>query len=97
MVNISKTTEVNPDKTEIKGEQKSRSVRKIFNIDPYYYHFLLLSQSVKIRENKEKYFNIDIKPYYHDIISDKIPMHEWQIWIKEKFDELCEDEKDKGL
>lgn len=44
-------------------------------LDPYYCHFTLLSQSIKIRENNEKFFNLDVKPYYKSIIDDKIPMH----------------------
>jgi hypothetical protein len=36
------------------------------------------------------YFNIDIKPFYKEIISEKVPMFEWKEWIERKFEEIIE-------
>ena len=49
-IDISKATSKVVDNTEGKIlDQKSKSVKKFGVIDPYYCHFLLLSQSIKIR------------------------------------------------
>ena len=34
------------------------------SMDPYLAHFILTSQSVKIKEDCEQLLNIDVKPYY---------------------------------
>lgn len=55
------------------------TLRKKLNLlpqlDPYYCHFILLSQAIKIRENNEKLFNVNIKPYYKELINQKVPMY----------------------
>ena len=73
--------------------KKKSKGKKITIVDPYYCHFLLLSQSAKIRENKEEYFNLDIKPHYFDMITEKVPMHKWTEWIVNKFEQLSLDEQ----
>ena len=57
-------------------------------MDPYFAHFVLTSQSVKIREDCEELLNIDVKPYYHEIVEKRVPMHLWDQWIRNKLREL---------
>ena len=60
---MSRTSTQRLDHSIIKSpEQKNKNKFKM--VDPYFCHFLLLSQSYKISENKDIYFNIDIKPHY---------------------------------
>ena len=56
--------------------------------DPYYCHFLLLTQAIKIKLNKDDYYYMSVKPMYSEILEKKIPMHEWDDWIRGKFHEL---------
>ncbi len=32
--------------------------------------------------------NIDMKPYYNEVIEKRIPMHLWDQWIKNRLREL---------
>lgn len=57
-------------------------------LDPYFSHFILTSQSVKIKEDCEELLNIDIKPYYKEIVEKRIPMHLWDQWIRNRLREL---------
>jgi hypothetical protein len=38
------------------------------SLDPYFSHFVLTSQSVKIKEDCEELLNIDAKPFYAEIV-----------------------------
>lgn len=53
-------------------------------MDPYFSHFVLTSQSVKIKEDCEELLNIDAKPFYPEIVEKRIPMHLWDQWIRNK-------------
>lgn len=46
------------------SKEPSKKFKKINQLDPYFCHFILLSQSVKLTENKEEFLNLDMKPYY---------------------------------
>jgi hypothetical protein len=54
------------------------------SLDPYFAHFVLTSQSVKIKEDSEELLNIDVKPFYAEIVEKRVPMHLWDQWIRNK-------------
>ncbi len=62
--------------------EESPSLR--MGLDPYFSHFVLTSQSVKIKEDCEELLNIDAKPFYAEIVEKRIPMHLWDQWIRNK-------------
>ncbi len=44
-------------------------------------------QSIKIEEDEDGLFGIleiDMKPYYHELVSRKLPLSKWSDWIKNK-------------
>jgi hypothetical protein len=43
---------------------------------------------VKIKEDCEEMLNIDVKPYYQEIVDKRVPMHLWDQWIKNRLREL---------
>ena len=48
--------------------------RKFGTIDPYYCHYLLLSQTVQMKTHEDDYFNLNVKPYYQQLIREAVPM-----------------------
>ena len=82
---LEKTISHTPSKSMIASKIKRNVV-----LDPYYCHYILLSQTIKVEQSQEDFFNIDIKPYYKQIIRQNIPMFEWKQWILDKFMEISD-------
>jgi len=44
---------------------------------------------VKIKEDRDEYLGVDMKPYYAEIIEKRIPMHLWDQWVRNKLLEVA--------
>lgn len=43
-----------------------------------------------MRENVEEYLGIDMKPHYAEVIEQRVPMHIWDQWIRDKLAEVAQ-------
>lgn len=71
-----------PIKRESIEEPRRTSAMKIPNL--YLAHFILTSQSVKIKMNNDFLLQLDVKPFYREVVDERVPMHEWSLWIEDK-------------
>jgi hypothetical protein len=52
-------------------------------LDPYFIHYLLLVQEVKINSEIDEWNRVDMKSQFSKMIENyKVPLHEWTRWIE---------------
>lgn len=68
-------------------DRKVGTKTDLHDMDPYYVHYLLTVQSIKIEEDEEGIYGIleiDMKPYYSQLITSRLSLAKWGEWIRDK-------------
>lgn len=66
----------------------------LLGMDPYYIHYQLSVQSIKIEEDEEDsmgLLEIDMKPHYQQLLGQKLPLSRWPQWIRDKLLALAQE------